>query len=437
MNSLERYFIGDYLKDETEVLNQASIRLTYRICMATIYLLVVVAAIHLVSGFLFQFVKSIIIMTCFVGALFYIRWQKSVFLTAQLLLFISLANILINIFYLFKDINMFSAFIAVLNIVFAFHVLGRKWGFLYASFHFVPMLTFLIIKDMPWYHGIGPIQKMARTEELFSFVLIFLMIVYLIYHYHEAFQIAKEKLDETVQELRKSKNMAEEMNRLKTNFLANMSHEIRTPINGILGMSQVIEMESKDEGIIQYTQLQKQSGKRLLNTINSILNLARLEAEKENLKLTPVSLNQLVRESGKTLGNLARAKGLTFEMATSDDELVSLSDETMLFQVVGNVIGNAIKFTDKGSIIIKTFAENDVAKIRVVDTGIGISSEFLPRVFNAFEQESAGTDRGFEGSGLGLAISKKYIEMLGGDLLVWSEKMEGSTFEIHLPLYKG
>lgn len=436
MNALARYFIGDYLKKETEVLTQASIRLTYNICAASIALLAVIIVIYIANGFVLQTAKACGTISLFIACLFYMRAKKSVTLTAHFLLLISTTNILVNVFYLFKDINMFTAFIGVLNIVFAFHVLGRTWGFAYAGVHFLPMLAFLILRNFGITMGREVAQQLDPTEALISFTLVFMIVTYLIYHYHRAFELARKKLEESMHELEKSKSMAEEMNRLKTNFLANMSHEIRTPINGILGMSQVIELESKDNNIVHYAQLQKQSGRRLLNTINSILNLSRMEAEKNNLKVKPVSVNQLVKESTEALANLAKSKGLTLEWHVQQKDLCCLSDETMLFQVVSNIIGNAIKFTDHGAITIKAAEAGGVVKITVTDTGIGISPEFLPRVFNAFEQESAGNDRSFEGSGLGLAISKKYIELLGGELLVTSEKGKGSTFEIQLPIYK-
>jgi signal transduction histidine kinase len=435
MNFLARYFIGDYLKKETEVLTQASIRLTYNICLASIGVLLVVIGIYVVSDFSFQLIKSSIILAAFIACLFFIKWKQNIKVIGHLLILISLSNIVMNIYFLFLEINMYSAFIAVLNMVFAFHVLDRRWGFFYAFLHFIPMLCFLVLRDLPWFRGTP--APMTHAEQLISFLLIFSIVVYLIYYYHEAFQLAKAKLEESMLELSKSKALAEEMNRLKTNFLSNMSHEIRTPINGILGMSQVIEMESRDENIVQYAQIQKQSGRRLLNTINSILNLSRMEAEKENLKLAPVKINQAVKESSAPLASLANAKGLTLEVRTENEELICLSDETMLFQVVNNIIGNAIKFTDHGKISVSTRAQGSFAEIIVTDTGIGISPDFLPRIYNAFEQESAGTGRNFEGSGLGLAISKKYIELLGGEMRVYSEKGKGSTFEIQLPLYTG
>jgi signal transduction histidine kinase len=262
--------------------------------------------------------------------------------------------------------------------------------------------------------------------------------VYLIYHYHQAYVLARTSIRKSVDELKKAKEMAEEMNRLKSNFLANMSHEIRTPINGILGISQVIELETDSDEIKNYVNLQKQSGKRLLNTITSILNLSRLEAEKSDLTLKIVELNQLVEENLKPFEELARAKKLDLVKNIYVGELQCLGDDSMLHQVFNNIIGNALKFTEQGSVTIQTninTANIQQATFTVEDTGIGISEEFLPRLFNPFEQESNDPYKSHEGTGLGLSISKRYIELLGGEIKVSSVKGKGSRFEVVLPLY--
>jgi signal transduction histidine kinase len=199
----------------------------------------------------------------------------------------------------------------------------------------------------------------------------------------------------------------------------------------------VIEIETESNEIKNYVKLQQQSGQRLLNTITSILDLSRIEAQRNQLMLKVIDLNELVRESILTLEGMAKSKKLQFSFFPSAAKLQCLSDETMLYQVISNIVGNAIKFTDKGEVEIKTVLRDEGhVSIVVRDTGIGISEEFMPRIFNSFEQESTGRSRSHEGSGLGLAISKKYIELLGGEILIKSKKDHGSTFEIVLPAYR-
>lgn len=437
MNFFKEYFIGDLLRSEPDVLKQASIRLIYNIVSVSVCALVLFFLIYLWKGFHYQLIKNVIIIFLFVGILYYIRAQKSITLVCHLLLFISWLNNNINI-YLFDDFNFFIALLTVCNIIFAFHTLGNKAGIFYSIAHFVPIMIHALAKYSGIRLGASQPQELAVMEVITTLILVFFIIVYLIYHYHQAFELAKLSIRRNIEELKTAKELAEEMNRLKTNFLSNMSHEIRTPINGILGLSQVIEMETDSNEIKNYVKLQQQSGQRLLNTITSILDLSRIEAQTSQLKLKVIDLNDLVRESILPLEGLARNKRLVLSFEPSPEKLQCLSDETMLYQVINNVVGNAIKFTDKGEVTIRiTRREDTRVSIVVQDTGIGISEEFMPRLFNSFEQESTGRSRRHEGSGLGLAISKKYIELLGGEILVESKKDQGSTFEIILPAYKG
>jgi signal transduction histidine kinase len=438
MKEIRNYFIGDYLAGETDILKRANIVLVCNTLLLCVGILLVFFLIYLVRGFHLQLLKSIGILTLFVSCLFYMKIFKRVRLIGHVVILISFTNIQLNTFIVFHNINMFAAFVAVLNIIFTFHVLGRRAGLIYAGLHFVGFLTFLIISSFRIIEPRDPLHELTPMEGIVSFALVFAITTYLIYNYHQVFQVARKSLSQTVEELRHAKELAEEMNRLKSNFLSNMSHEIRTPINGILGISQVIEMETDDPRIKEYIQLQKKSGKRLLDTINSILNLSRVEAAKDQLKLAVVDVSKLVGENVHSLGEMARNKGIQLKLIPHKEMLACLSDETMLYQVVGNIIGNAVKFTEEGEVIVDVHRCTSDAKwicIQVKDTGIGISKDFLPKVFNPFEQESTGHSRGYEGTGLGLSISKKYIEMLGGEITVESEKNKGSIFEVRLPIY--
>ncbi|HEX5169724.1 MAG TPA: HAMP domain-containing sensor histidine kinase [Cyclobacteriaceae bacterium] len=439
LSKIRSYFIGDYISTEHDVIRQASIVLVYNILVVSLLSLVIFFTVYLVKGFYYQLIKTIIVTIAFTGILFYIRKSKSIGLVCHTMLLISWANNCANI-YLFNDFTYFTALLTVCNIIFAFHTLGNRSGVVYTIIHFVPIIIHVISKYMGLSFHLDPPQQLSFVEGIVTLVLVFFIFSYLIYHYHQAYELAKRNIRKSMDDLQQAKELAEEMNRLKTNFLANMSHEIRTPINGILGLSQVIEMQSQDQEILRFVKLQRESGKRLLNTITSILDLSRIEAEKDQLKLKVIDLNTLVEESILPLKTLALAKGLVFHFTPSPDSPTILADESMIFQVLNNIIGNAIKFTEHGHVDVTTDwgdVDKNLVCITVADTGVGISEQFIPRIFNSFEQESSGTSRRFDGSGLGLSISKKYIELLGGQISVESKKDKGSTFQIILSSYKG
>jgi PAS domain S-box-containing protein len=240
-----------------------------------------------------------------------------------------------------------------------------------------------------------------------------------------------------------AKDRAEEMNRLKTAFLTNMSHEIRTPMNAILGFAEELVTRlptvGPDAELREYAETISRSGERLLATINSVLDLAKIEANKIELNLQPVGLRQEAERIVSLLGPKASAKGLSLRVFELSQGLEAVADPQYLGQVLINLIGNAIKFTESGSVMIEidsesTGHEGGHVVIRVRDTGIGISSEFLPHLFDEFKQESAGWARNYEGTGLGLTITKRLVELMAGSIGVTSGRGKGTCFTVRLPL---
>lgn len=241
-------------------------------------------------------------------------------------------------------------------------------------------------------------------------------------------------------ELIEAKHKAEEMNRVKSSFFANMSHELRTPLHGILGISQILEESAPDGKNKRLVEMLSQSGKRLLNTLNMILNLSRIEANKLDIVLSELNANDLIKDSLKLFEPAAKEKQLTLTYINKCEGLILNTDEQMLLSVFNNMIDNAIKYTNAGGIKVISSIEkqenNNFFVLKVEDTGIGISEENQEIIFDEFRQVSEGYNRSFEGTGLGLSIMKKYVELLNGKITVSSKLNEGSTFSVYLPLPK-
>ncbi|MBI5567939.1 MAG: GAF domain-containing protein [Chloroflexi bacterium] len=227
-----------------------------------------------------------------------------------------------------------------------------------------------------------------------------------------------------------------EVDRLKTQFLANMSHELRTPLNSIIGFSRVI-LRGIDGPIseLQQTDLTSiyNSGQHLLSLINNILDLSKIEAGKMELSIEPLDLRDIAKSVMSTAIALVKDKAVRLNQDVPDDAPTVMADQTRVRQIMLNLVSNAAKFTEKGSITLRVKAYPKEVHISVTDTGIGVAADKLEHIFEEFTQADASTTRRYGGTGLGLAITKKFVEMHKGRIWIESQVGVGSTFTFTLP----
>ncbi len=265
-------------------------------------------------------------------------------------------------------------------------------------------------------------ELQAQTEELRTM--------------NEEFQQQSEELKKQNVELEVQRQQVEEADRLKSEFLSNMSHELRTPLNSVMTLSHVLILQAGEklsEEEINYLTIIERNGKQLLNLINDILDLSKIESGRMEVSLKDFSIRAMIDVVVESLEPVAEEKGIELIRKIPGDLPRIEGDESRVHQVLQNIIGNGVKFTNQGRVSVSASSDAHKVYINVQDTGIGIAEQDVPYIFDEFRQVDGSLSRRFEGTGLGLTIAYKAVKMLGGDIAVESLSGKGTTFTITLP----
>jgi signal transduction histidine kinase len=242
---------------------------------------------------------------------------------------------------------------------------------------------------------------------------------------------------ERTRELEVAKERAESADRIKSAFLATMSHELRTPLNSILGFTGILLLglvgQLNQEQEKQLTMIQE-SAQHLLELINDVLDISKIEAGQIELAREPFDIQTLIQKSIEKMTPLAENKGLALEVVIAPQIGQLVGDKRRVEQILINLLNNAIKFTEKGTVSVEIQIEVERLVTSVSDTGIGIREEDLVKLFKPFQQVDSGITRQYEGTGLGLSICRRLVEMMGGEIRVESQWGRGSTFTFSLPI---
>lgn len=288
----------------------------------------------------------------------------------------------------------------------------------------------------------GPIEVEQALTLALEATLVMLLLAAATFVFRNAQVTAEKKLSDTVVQLEKevhdrtlAENEARQSEQAKASFLAAMSHELRTPLNGVIGASQLLkegDLPSKKKELIDVV---LQSSEVLLELINNVMDLSRLDSQLIELEKVPVNIHELFKSTLSPLAFQAKEKGVKFSLVIEDDipEYVS-GDPTRLRQILLNLVGNAVKFTNAGEVNVVLDTALERMRLKISDTGIGISKKAQASLFEPYVQADKTTTRKFGGSGLGLTIVKQLVSAMGGKIAVNSVPGRGSTFTVFLPL---
>jgi len=241
-------------------------------------------------------------------------------------------------------------------------------------------------------------------------------------------------------ELKGARHKAEESSKAKAMFLANMSHEIRTPLNGIVGMAEQLAQSQLDADQRYFIDIMRSASSTLLSIINDVLDISKIESGKFSIETTAFNLNETIRRTLSIFGEKAKQTNISLDIELMDDRgIMHLGDPHRLSQVLFNIVGNAMKFTQAGYVRVTSHlsrGENDVCLVSfsIEDTGVGMDMAYLTKVFEAFTQEDASITRKFGGSGLGLSIARSIVHIMGGTIEIESEKGKGTRVNIRIPM---
>lgn len=284
------------------------------------------------------------------------------------------------------------------------------------------------------------ITKPFQAEEVLARVNTHLTLRRLQKELQEANEFLEERVRERTKELEEAKNRAERSDRLKSEFLAQVSHEVRTPINAILSFSSLIEVEldeEPNEEMRNILDVIEKGGRRLVRTFDLILNMSEVQSGSYDYKPVKFDLfDDIVISTASQFKAKLSGKGLSLSKMKNTEDATIYADKVMIQQVVDNIIDNAVTFTFEGSINVEVY-RNEAHNVcfAVEDTGIGMSQEYLPNIYEPFSQEDQGYSRRFEGNGLGLALAKRYCDINEAKISINTEKEKGSTFTVEFTKY--
>ncbi|RCH56471.1 hypothetical protein DJ568_01020 [Mucilaginibacter hurinus] len=434
------------LDEEQSILDRARIKLLYYGLLAV----AAAGALVLINVYVQEQTKmaySAAFMLISAITLFkYLTWDPNWHRVSHAILVVTTLSNLTDVYVILQDVNVVGMQMIILVIVFSFYMLGQRWGMYYSLANVLPVLGFLILQYETNYIIDFKPERLDQSTVIIMTVTNFGLIIFILSHFYEAFITNIRQFKESSEEqtelnvkLEKAIGKAEKSSQAKSEFLSTMSHEIRTPLNAVIGMTNLMLMNSPRTDQKENLDILKFSASNLLAIVNDVLDFNKIESGKVVFENARFNLVDLMQNICGGLRIKAEEKGLSFTLDV-DQRLknkVLIGDPTRITQIIFNLVSNAIKFTHQGNIWVNAACIEDrhntsTVKFSVKDTGIGIEQNNLEKIFEPFAQESVTTTRQYGGTGLGLAIVKRLLELQGLHMNVNSKVSIGSEFSFNM-----
>ncbi|MCC8409936.1 response regulator [Mucilaginibacter sp. UR6-1] len=434
------------LNSEQSLLDQARIKLLYYgLVFVAVAMVLLLASINLTHQPAIAITSTALLVSVLV-MFKYLTYKPDWASISHGMLIIGSFITLGNVFVILQDVNMITVQIIILIVVFSFYMLGHRWGIFYSLANLLPVLGFLVLQYKTSYIISFRPEKIDPSTMIICVFANFLLTIFVISHFYNAFVTNMRQLknvgDEQSQlnsKLELAMQKAEKSSHAKSEFLSTMSHEIRTPLNAVIGMTNLLLMNSPRPDQKENLDILKFSAANLLSIVNDVLDFNKIESGKVSFEHIRMDLTDLLNNICGGFIIKAEEKGLLFKLDI-DSRLknkVFFGDPTRITQIIFNLVSNAIKFTQQGNVWVRATCVEDrhntsTVLFSVKDTGIGIAQNNLQAIFEPFAQENITVTRQYGGTGLGLAIVKRLLELQGLQLSVNSKPGVGSEFSFSM-----